>query len=181
MDVELASLGRNVRRLRKARGMRLADLAEAVGYTASHISQIERGTYVPSLTALAMVAMALEVEMTTLLDSVPGPAVHITRAGEGKELRLPDDRTFQTVGSHGAEGAYSAFLLELNDDPAVYFHYGERFLLVLSGRVALRFASDHYRLGPGGTLHYAAHETHEIICEGSDPVLALIITCPALV
>lgn len=180
MDIELASLGRNVRRLRKARGMRLADLAEAVGYTASHISQIERGTYVPSLTALAMVAMALEVEMTTLLDSAPGPAVHITRAGEVKELRL-SGRSYQIVGSHGAEGAYSAFLLELNGEPAVYRHYGERFLLMLSGRVALRFGSDHYRLGPGGTLHYAAHETHEIICEGSGPVLALIITCPALV
>lgn len=181
MDIELAALGRNVSRLRNARGMRLVDLAEATGYTASHISQIERGTYVPSLTALAMVAMALEVEMTTLLDSAPGPAVHITRAGEGKELRLPDDRSFQIVGSHGSAGSYSAFVLELNDAPAVYRHYGERFLLVLSGRVDIRFGSDLYRLGPGGSLHYASHETHEIICEGSEPVLAFIITCPALV
>lgn len=181
MEIELSALGRNVSRLRNARGMRLVDLAEAAGYTASHISQIERGAYVPSLTALAMVAMALEVEMTTLLDTSPGPVVQITRAGEGTELRLSDDRSFQIVGSHGSGGAYSAFVLQLNDEPTTYRHFGERFLLVLSGEVTFRFGRDRYRLGPGGCLHYASHESHEVICEGSEPVLALIITCPALV
>lgn len=94
VEVELAAVGRNMAGLRRSKSLRLSDLAEATGDTTSHLSQIERGVSVPSLTALAMVAMALRVEMTALLDTATGPLVHITRAGEGRELRLPGSPSF---------------------------------------------------------------------------------------
>ena len=161
--------------------MRLVDLAEAAGYSVSHISQIERGTYIPSLTALAMVAMALEVEVADLLDDSSGPLVHITRAGEGRELRMPNGRWFRIIGGHGSEGAYSAFMLQIQDTPTSYQHYGERFVLILSGDISFKFGDDLYRLGAGETLHYAAHQLHEVTIHGSRPVKALTITSPALV
>ncbi|WP_420611695.1 helix-turn-helix domain-containing protein [Candidatus Spongiisocius sp.] len=180
MEVELAAVGRNMAGLRKAKGLRLSDLAEATGYTTSHLSQIERGASVPSLTALAMVAMALGVEMTALLDTVTGPLVHITRAGEGRELRLPGSPSFRVLGSHGVSGAYTAIVMAPPDSADQYRHYGERFALVLSGSIRISFGEEHHDLETGDTLHYAAHETHEARRTGEAPCQVLIISSPAL-
>jgi transcriptional regulator with XRE-family HTH domain len=86
VEVELAELGR-----------RIADLAEATGYTTSYLSQIERGVSIPSLTALATVASALGVEMMALLQDSPGPTVTVTRAGEGDEIRLTSGAVFRVT------------------------------------------------------------------------------------
>lgn len=179
MDVELAVVGRNMAELRAAKGLRLADLAEATGYTTSRLSQIERGVSIPSLTALAMVAMALGVEMAALLDSSSGPLVHITRAGEGRELRLSTGPTFRVVGSHGLDGAYTAVVLG-TPDRVEYRHYGERFILLLSGSATFTFGDDRYHLSAGDTIHYASHKTHEVVTTSKVPGRLLVITCPAL-
>ncbi len=78
VEVELAEVGRRIADRRAAEGWRLADLAEATGYTTSYLSQIERGVMIPSLTALATVATALGVEMMTLLQDVTGPTATVT-------------------------------------------------------------------------------------------------------
>ena len=180
MEAELAAVGRNMAGLRAAKGLRLADLAEATGYTTSHLSQIERGVSVPSLTALALVAMALGVEMSALLDTTGGPLVHITRAGEGREIRLPGSPAFRVVGSHGVSGAYTAVILAALDPAEQYRHYGERFTLVLSGSITVSFGDEQYDLEAGDTLHYAAHETHEVGWTGDTLGRILIISSPAL-
>ena len=179
MDVELTAVGRNMAELRAAKGLRLVDLAEATGYTTSRLSQIERGVSIPSLTALAMVAMALEVEMAVLLDSSSGPLVHITRAGEGPELRLSSGPTFRVVGSHGLDGTYTAIVLEAPDQ-VEYRHYGERFVLVLSGSVTFSLKDESFHLKEGDTIHYASHRTHEFVTTGQVPGRFLVICCPAL-
>ena len=107
-----------------------------------------------------MVAMALGVEMTALLDTATGPLVHITRAGAGRELRLPGNPSFRVVGSHGVSGANTAIILATPDSAEQYRHYGERFALVLSGSIRVSFGDEHHDLEAGDTLHYAAHETH---------------------
>ncbi|MDE0231292.1 MAG: XRE family transcriptional regulator [bacterium] len=180
MDVELAAVGRNIARLRSDRGLRLSDVAAATGYTTSYLSQIESGSAMPSLTALAMVAIAFGVEMTDLLDSTD-PLVHITRAGEGRDLRVGDGPVYRVVGSHGTEGAYTVVILRTSDVPARYRHYGERFLVMLSGWVQINFGDNHFHLTTGDTLHYSAHETHETEGRGEDlHGRILIIACPAL-
>lgn len=181
VDIELAAVGRNMARIRAERGLRLSDLAEATGYTTSHLSQIERGTSIPSLTALAMVAMALDVEMTALLDSSSGPLVHVTRAGEGRELRTPDGPLWRVIGSHGTEGAYTAVILRTSNVPAKYRHFGERFILMLRGSVFISFGEHHHHLTTGDTLHYSAHEPHEAGAQTDDPLgRMLVIASPAL-
>lgn len=181
VDVELAAVGRNVKRMRTARGLRLADLADLTGYTTSYLSQIERGLSIPSLSALATVAMALGVEMASLLDSRNGPVVHITRAGEGDEIRLPNHPlTFRVLASHGVEGAFTVMMHGAHRTPTTFRHFGERFMLVVEGSVRVRFGDEQHDLGPLDTLHYGAHEAHEIADTGDGEVGLLMISSPAL-
>jgi transcriptional regulator with XRE-family HTH domain len=62
-------LGRNVRDLRKRRGMSQEELALETGMKRSYISDMERGTRNPSVKALARLASALEVAPEVLLRS----------------------------------------------------------------------------------------------------------------
>ncbi len=182
MDVELAAVGRNVTDLRKAKGLRLSDLAELTGYTTSYLSQIERGISIPSLTALATVAIALGVETTTLLSHTSGARVRVTRADAPMEIRLPPrGMTFTVLGTHGVEGAYTALALDVPLEPTEARHFGERFVLVLDGELRIGFGEDHHDLGPDDTLHYGAHEVHTFTGLSDTPPRVVIISNPALI
>lgn len=67
MDLVLV-LGRNVRDLRKLRGMSQEDLAHEAGMKRSYLSDLERGTRNPSVRALGRLASALGVSPPELLN-----------------------------------------------------------------------------------------------------------------
>jgi transcriptional regulator with XRE-family HTH domain len=60
-------LGRNVRRLREAKGWSQEDLAEASSLHRTYVSGIERGARNPTLTVVSRLAMALKVKPSQLL------------------------------------------------------------------------------------------------------------------
>ncbi len=69
MQVGVHGLGQTIRALRLQRQMTGTELARRCGVTKGLISQIERGTTVPSLDVLVRVANALEVSVGHLLDA----------------------------------------------------------------------------------------------------------------
>ncbi|WP_298294515.1 XRE family transcriptional regulator [uncultured Litoreibacter sp.] len=60
------SLGADLRALRKARGLTLADLSDILGRSVGWLSQVERGMSDPSVTDLRMIARALDVSVSSL-------------------------------------------------------------------------------------------------------------------
>lgn len=59
-------VGRNVRRVRRARGLSQERLAELAGNTAKHIGQIERGEVNVGVDFLARIAAALAIDVADL-------------------------------------------------------------------------------------------------------------------
>jgi transcriptional regulator with XRE-family HTH domain len=81
------AIGDNVRRLRTAAGISLADLAVAGGVSKTTLHGIEQGHGNPTMSTLWALASALQVPLGELLES-PGPAPEITRAaGEQPSIR----------------------------------------------------------------------------------------------
>lgn len=66
MDL-VTAFGRNVRELRKAKGLSQEDLEGLTGLKRSYISDMERGTRNPTLKAVERVAAALEVKPEELV------------------------------------------------------------------------------------------------------------------
>jgi transcriptional regulator with XRE-family HTH domain len=64
-------VGRNLQRLRKERGLSQEELAFASDLHRTYISGVERGVRNPTVTVLARIAVALEVEADALLRSEP--------------------------------------------------------------------------------------------------------------
>jgi XRE family transcriptional regulator, fatty acid utilization regulator len=67
--LDIVTLGRRVRHLRRARGLTLAQLATAVGSASSALSMIENGRREPRLSLLQSIAAALDVPVEDLLRS----------------------------------------------------------------------------------------------------------------
>lgn len=63
MEIEVTIL---LRKVRKARGFTLVQLAHISGVSKSYISQIERGKQMPSIYVLCQIATALEVKVDEL-------------------------------------------------------------------------------------------------------------------
>jgi transcriptional regulator with XRE-family HTH domain len=64
----LFEAGRQIRALRKNRGMALTDLAKAVGMEASNLSVIENGKSNPQLLTYVKIAAALECPVSEIFD-----------------------------------------------------------------------------------------------------------------
>lgn len=60
------SIGENVKKIREDKGIKQSELAERVGVTQSMMSQIERGSKVPSMPLGAELAKVLECSMDDL-------------------------------------------------------------------------------------------------------------------
>ena len=62
-------VGENIRRLRRKSGLTQEELAELVGMNPKSIIEIEAGKRNPTLKTLKKIALALKVELSTLLQS----------------------------------------------------------------------------------------------------------------
>lgn len=67
-------LGENLKRLRKARGITQADLADAVGYSRTSITNIEKGLQQPDALRVGAICQALKVQVDDLVPAVSLPA-----------------------------------------------------------------------------------------------------------
>ena len=69
MPVELADIGKGIKRVRISKGMSQEKLAEKVEVNTTHISHIETGNVTPSIRVFVKILNALEVSADELLYS----------------------------------------------------------------------------------------------------------------
>jgi transcriptional regulator with XRE-family HTH domain len=93
--VDALTIGRRIRQVRAAQGLRLEELAAAVGRAPSQLSMIENGRREPKLTLLQSIARALGTTLEALLASEPlDERAHREVALE----RAKRGQTFRTLG-----------------------------------------------------------------------------------
>jgi transcriptional regulator with XRE-family HTH domain len=180
-----ASIGFQVRRLRKSIDLTVAQLGQMAGISAGMLSKIENGTISPSLSTLNALAKALNVSMSSLLAESEerrdcsfvkaGRGVRIERRGT-KEGHLYDLLGHSLAGNIGVE----PFLITLKRDAQPYtnFHHaGVEFIYMLSGKVRYRHAEGTYVLEPGDALFFDAAARHgpEELIEAPMQYLSIII------
>ncbi len=67
MDIRVL-FGRQIKMLREGEGLTQEQLAEAIGVTPQHLSDIERGKYGPGFDKLPLIARTLKRRMRDLFD-----------------------------------------------------------------------------------------------------------------
>lgn len=108
-----ARLGEEIRKLRKARGHSISDVATAIGRSISFISQLERGHATPSISDLKGISQMLGVPMGWFFvhDNVdPHERGKIVRASNRRRLGMVTTGFTEELLSPDIGGAFETFL-----------------------------------------------------------------------
>ena len=97
------TLGKKIRKRRRAMDMTLQQLSELVGLSIGFLSQIERGTSTPSLASLCNIAEALGTNVNAFIKA-PRQSGSVSRQGERLPFSLGDaHRTYELLGGSFAD------------------------------------------------------------------------------
>jgi transcriptional regulator with XRE-family HTH domain len=185
VESAIDNVGRQLRRMRRARGLTLDQLAERAGCTGSYLSSIENGTAVPSLSAVSTLAAVLGSDVTAFFAKDEAQKVTVFRASDPERLRFSPSRqeSFTMLSNRADDPGYNALAYQLY--PSItnvkYRYFGERFALVLHGKVQITIGERSYTLGPGDTIHYSSHPEHTLKTLSNEPAELLWIVAPALI
>jgi transcriptional regulator with XRE-family HTH domain len=161
-------IGTEVRRLRKALDLTVAELGAAAGISAGMLSKIENGTISPSLGTLAALAKALNVSISSLFaETDERRDCSFVKAGQGLRIERRGTKAghlYDLLGhSLAGEIGVEPFLITLKQDAQPYTnfrHAGVEFIYMLSGKVRYRHSDRTYLLEPGDALFFDAAARH---------------------
>ncbi len=154
----LLTLGADLRALRKARGLTLSELAEALGRSVGWLSQVERDKSEPSISDLKQIAGVLDISVSSLFRQTSTPSreqgyivrsearrpIGSREAGLVEELLSPDlTDDFEMVHSVFEPGSS---IEEPNARPTQEVGY------VISGRLDLTIGGTLFHLNPGDSF-----------------------------
>ncbi len=179
-DEVAVTLGTALRRLRKAQGLTLQQLASRCGLSQPFLSQLENGKAMPSLLALHNVAQALETTAHSLLLPQERLDISLVRHGDGETYQLVDGASTRFLTRGGAhlmepnEVEFEAGARTVNTG-----HEGEELIYVLAGclRVELE-GSPPVDLNRGDVYTYPATIPHTMTAAGHAGCRFLVVTSP---
>lgn len=147
----------------------------------SLLSQVERGLIDPSLESLRGVAAALDTTPFDLL-SESSRRSGIVRAGDGRRVELEQAGGFFEILTAWRDASFEVARWELPRGEATIRqprgHKGEEAMYVLSGEGTAQVGNEHFEVVPGDFVAYDARLPHRIEATGSEPLVALFISCP---
>lgn len=192
----LAAFGAEVRQLRKARQMTLADLAGSSGVSISHLSAIERGTVSASLNKISRIAEALAVPEEWFFAHRPGAGplerAYVVRKPNRRNLNLlygePIEQTGysdQLLSSSIGGGFYfgvSEYLPHSEEVIDQYFSRdGEIHGVVLEGEVQLALEKESITLRAGDSFSFPGDILHALRNVADQPARMIWVNSPVII
>ncbi len=192
----VAAFGLEVRQLRKARRMTLAELAAVSGVSVSHLSAIERGAVNPSLDKINRLAAALAVPVAWFFTRRPGEGplerAHVVRSQNRRNLNL-------LYGETSEESGYTDWLLSSTIGGDFYFGIseyaprseareddmfvrdGEQHCLVLEGEIELVLGEEIIVLRAGDSYSIPGDIPHRTNNNGETPARMIWVNSPVII
>jgi quercetin dioxygenase-like cupin family protein/DNA-binding XRE family transcriptional regulator len=162
------AIGRQVRRLRQARGLTLAEAAVRTGVSAPMLSKVENASISCSLSTLDRIAAAFEVPVAALIRGADSSREAVfTPAGSGGRIvargtRAGHDYTLigGLRGTHKRMEAHIVTLTERSEEFPLFQHPGTELLYVLEGEMVYAHEDSSYRMRPGDALQLDGEGVH---------------------
>lgn len=176
-------IGKRLNGLRKRMGLTLQQVAEASGLSAAFLSQVERELTSPSVSSLASIAKALDVNPSFFF---PPPQSNgmVVRGYARQPFSMDDaDVVYARLGGNfenrTLEPLHVTYPPEYASEESC--HEGEEFYYVLSGQLVVDIEGDEHKLNADDSLHFASHRRHRLENRGDVPVHVVVVTTPTLI
>ncbi len=185
-DPSLGWVGRQMRDLRKARGLTLKALSAKSKLSIGLLSQMERGISTPSIRSLHALSRALDVPPNwffhTDADKSSDERGIVVRRGGGRVMSFASDGFRKELVTPDLSGALEGVLVTIDpggssgDEP--YNHPGEELGFVILGQLDLWVDDRRFRLGPGDCFRFASMRMHRFANPGPTETRVLWVVTP---
>lgn len=179
------NLGAKIRELRRRKRMRLVDVQQHSGLSASLISKLESSKLIPTLPTLLRLARVFNVGLDFFF-AEEERNVSATVIRRADRIRLPEKLggsdevfNFESLSFGVSEPPFEVFLGEIiAETPNSRFHQhgGYELLLVMTGEVEVRIGEDVHSLASGDSIYFdsSAPHTYRKISEGKCSVFVVV-------
>lgn len=178
-----ASLGQDLRRLRKLRGMTLSELAAKTGRSAGFLSQVERGLSEISVPDLQRITRVLDVPLSWFFINDLAPPEergHIVRASARRQVGNREDGLVEELLSPDLGGSFEVFRSVF--EPGAEMAEAQRRATeetgyLVSGELELWIEGTRFRLNAGDSFHFAG-ETYRWRNPGTAQAVVIWVIAP---
>lgn len=157
------TIGAAVRHRRKQLGFTLKELADAAGLSVGFISQIERNLTAPSLSSLASIAQALNVDSSYFIE-VPKPSELVHRKNGRLFFSLEDSPVQYCRLNKDLPGSQLSTVLVKSPPGFVserISHEGEEQIYLLEGEGYVILNDERFAMEAGDCIHYLSETPHQ--------------------
>ena len=182
----LNPLGRQIRDLREARRMTLAELAKAIGKSIGYLSQIERDRSEVSISALKAIADALDVQIGWFFQGydprVPDEHGTIVRREHRRRLNFPgtgiEEELLSPSLTGEAELILSTFAPGARSGDEQVSRMAEQSGYVIEGQLDLHVGTRRFSLRAGDSFRIERGEFFSAANPGPDTSVSLWVIAP---
>jgi len=156
-DLSATALGRDIRALRKTRGLKQGELAEEIGRSLGFVSQIERGISTPSIHDLRALSKCLNVPISWFFDAGVQDNKHIVRKAQRRKLGTRQTGLTEELLSPDLGGSFEILrtIIEPNSESgAPIKRKTEEAGYVVSGQLDLWLNSQWHTLKSGDSFRF---------------------------
>ncbi|MDQ7263604.1 cupin domain-containing protein [Paracoccus sp. PS-1] len=179
-------IGQDIRALRKARGMTIAECAGRLDRSVGWLSQVERGVTAPSVQDLGRIALLFDLNISFFFRSAarqPEEQGLIVRAADRSRIGSADTGLSEELLSPGLTGGFemirSVFAPGSKSEGIRPAREKEDGGVVISGRLVLQIGGRRFALGPGDSFQFrgAAYAWEN---PGDEPAEVIWIVSPPI-
>ena len=175
--LEALELGRRIRTFRERLDLSREDLATQAGLNPDLVAAAEEGRVYPPLGLLIKVSRALGQRLGTFMDDHFREDPLIVRADERQQALSPRQGTlvgpyrYFSLGRGKTDRHMEPLFVELEpgQPETLSSHEGEEFIIVVTGKVFLRYGGATHTLLPGDTMYYNSIVPHFVGAAGDRP------------
>jgi len=186
-DAEGIRIGRQIRDLRKAKGVTLQTMADKIGRSVGYISQVERGVSVLPIPVLQSICELLEVQVTWFFHTETEQPIeelgHIVRSNARRHLNFAGTGIREELLSPTLSGEMlmilTTFSPEAESSPQQRKRRGEEGGYIKSGRLTLSLGDDSFELSTGDSFTISKDDLYLIKNPSSkDEAVIVWVICP---
>lgn len=160
------NLGTKIRILRRLKGITQELLAKQAGLTKSSISQIEKNKISPSVPTIMKICSVLGTTASRLFDGLEVKEKIIVRGKEREKIpfNIPKVNIYRLTSDSLGKDMEPLYLTAdpgAESDKKPYSYKGQKFGLVLRGKVKLILGKKEYILNEGDSAYFDASVPHK--------------------
>lgn len=174
-------IGTNMKLLREGKGITMANLANVLDVSSSHISQIENNKTNPSISMLKKIAYELEVPITYFFSETEQTSP-VIRRGERKSLSVPRSQLIYELLSPPEARDFQFLLTRIEVDGKMgeedSSHAGVECCYISSGTCQFTVKEETYLMTEGDSIFIPEHTVHNAINVGDEDVVIISVISP---